>query len=65
MVRPAYPDQKKDPAAFWRALAEDGKQTRILEIGEAEKAIGTANERLESCKIALPQPSKAHTEVMP
>ena len=50
VIREAYPDQAKDPKGFWQALATDIKQTAILRSG----ALETANERLTSCKAALP-----------
>ena len=56
VVRPTYPNQKSEETAFWRALAEDSKATRIVEKGVFETAIETANERLSACKAALPHP---------
>lgn len=56
VVRPSYPNQATQEGAFWRALAEDSKATRINEKGVYEAALETANERLKSCKSALPHP---------
>ena len=61
VLREAYPDQIKDPKGFWKALAEDIKQTAILRSG----ALETANERLVSCKASLPNEAPIVLEVEP
>lgn len=61
VVREKYPDQAKETAKFWQALAQDGRQTRILERG----ALDLANERLTACKAGLPSEPVATAEVVP
>lgn len=61
VVREAYPDQAKDPKGFWKALAEDIRQTAILRSG----ALEIANERLTSCAASLPGEPAVHLEVEP
>jgi len=45
-------------------LARDSQQTRIQDKGVYEDAIERANERLESCKLSLPD-GPVKPEVMP
>ena len=61
VVRAGYPDQAKDPKGFWKALAEDIRQTAIERSG----ALEVANERLTSCAASLPGGPAVQIEVAP
>lgn len=72
VVSPNYPTQWLDQGrtrenpTFFKMLARDSQQTRIQDKGIYEDAIERANERLESCKMSLPEGTmKPEMERMP